>query len=147
MIIFKGLRKNFHAFSDSLKFTNFYSLSITYIWKLEDVTLYWFLQQFYKTLPQISFFLPVQFGQSLPSSSYRMSLSTLMDRAWILKMWVRPCNVSEPINEDERVFKLYIFIHNHDIQGGYGGFFIMACSILHTDPSSNQSDKHINYFF
>lgn len=36
--------------------------------------------------------LPVLLGQRRASSSKRMSLSTLIERAWILKMWVRPCN-------------------------------------------------------
>jgi hypothetical protein len=40
--------------------------------------------------------LPVLFGQSLASSSKRMSRSTLMERAWILKMCVRPSRSGSP---------------------------------------------------
>lgn len=34
---------------------------------------------------------PVVFGHSLASNSYRISRSTLIDRAWILNMWPLPC--------------------------------------------------------
>jgi hypothetical protein len=40
--------------------------------------------------------LPVLFGQSLASNSKRMSRSTLMERAWILKMCVRPSRSGSP---------------------------------------------------
>lgn len=39
------------------------------------------------------FGLPVLLGHRRASSSKRISLSTLMERAWILKMCVRPWNV------------------------------------------------------
>lgn len=39
------------------------------------------------------FVLPVLLGHRRASSSKRISLSTLMERAWILKMCVRPCNM------------------------------------------------------
>lgn len=40
--------------------------------------------------------LPVLLGQRRASSSKRMSLSTLIERAWILKMCVRPWNTKAP---------------------------------------------------
>lgn len=40
--------------------------------------------------------LPVLLGQSLASKSKRISLSTLMERAWILKMCVRPSRSGSP---------------------------------------------------
>lgn len=43
---------------------------------------------FYKTTSHS----PVVFGQSRASNSYRTSFSTLIDRAWILNICVRPCN-------------------------------------------------------
>lgn len=40
--------------------------------------------------------LPVLLGQSLANNSKRMSRSTLMERAWILKMCVRPSRSGRP---------------------------------------------------
>jgi hypothetical protein len=41
-------------------------------------------------------YLPVLLGQSLANNSKRMSRSTLMERAWILKMCVRPSRSGSP---------------------------------------------------